>query len=68
MISSAHVLQVPHIAEPTTAEVSHRDLSTADRHQLEATLGVYMAALEKLYNDNREKYNEPKDKPPLEMV
>lgn len=38
------------------------------RETVQAVLDRYIAALEKLYNDNRQRYNVPSDKPPLTIM
>eukprot|EP00047_Mylnosiga_fluctuans_P014017 m.34734 g.34734 ORF g.34734 m.34734 type:complete len:371 (+) comp5256_c0_seq2:440-1552(+) len=48
-------IEVPKIENPTKEEV-------------QKYLDIYIEALTKLYNDNREKYNEPPTKPPLEVL
>lgn len=48
-------IAVPKVESPTPAQIGEYQEK-------------YIEALKKLYNDNREKYNEPNTKPELEVI
>eukprot|EP00056_Hartaetosiga_gracilis_P003002 m.58795 g.58795 ORF g.58795 m.58795 type:complete len:365 (-) comp11285_c0_seq3:43-1137(-) len=48
-------IEVPHVENPSKEEI-------------QKYLTIYIDSLTELYNENREKFNIPKDKPPLEVI
>ncbi|EGD74554.1 hypothetical protein PTSG_05918 [Salpingoeca rosetta] len=57
-----------HITTVVGAPIAVPKIEDPSKEQVQQYLNQYIEALRKLYNDNREKYNIPKTKPPLEII